>query len=210
MELRSGTVVRNPLPPAGRAAFEEGAQLMFLKWTALCLAVDGQWGGAGSADKANWLLQQSIDWFYRAKDPYWDELEEELLDALLQDFNLELEDGSAGEMAKSLMSLFQECGKADYSTVLRLRAQAAAHQASGAAASRRQVVDNDGTVMGEEDEDDSSSDDDSDEGEEGDEDAAMDEGTAPAALPLRPEPPAPVVDADGFTLVQKPKRAGRK
>jgi pre-rRNA-processing protein TSR2 len=68
MELRSGAAKQqNLLPAAAKAAFEEGAKLLFRRWTALCLAVDQEWGGAGSADKANWLLQESCNWFYSSK-----------------------------------------------------------------------------------------------------------------------------------------------
>lgn len=69
MELRSGVVKqqRTPLPPAAKSAFEEGARFTFRRWTALCLAVEQQWGGSGSAEKANWMLQESINWFYGSK-----------------------------------------------------------------------------------------------------------------------------------------------
>lgn len=54
--------------------------------------------------------------------------------------------------------------------------------------------------------DESSSDDsDSDGGDSMDEDMAE---AAPAAVPIKQPPPAPVVDADGFELVQK--RRGRR
>ena len=65
MELRNGTVVgQNILPVASRPAFEEGVRLLFSKWTALALAVENQWGGANSAEKAELLFQDCISWFY--------------------------------------------------------------------------------------------------------------------------------------------------
>jgi hypothetical protein len=87
MELRSGAVVdaagvaaaaREALaaptivlaPPPGsqaRAAFEEGARLLFQRWTALNLAVENQWAGPGTAATANWLLQEAINWCYNTK-----------------------------------------------------------------------------------------------------------------------------------------------
>lgn len=68
MELRSGAVVgAHLLPPQARPAFEEGVRLYFQRWTALTLAVENQWGGASSAEKANWLLQETIQWFYKNK-----------------------------------------------------------------------------------------------------------------------------------------------
>ncbi|GFH30628.1 uncharacterized protein HaLaN_29515 [Haematococcus lacustris] len=67
---------------------------------------------------------------------YADDLEEELLDALLEDFNLEVEDGSALEIAQRLLKLFAECKVGNYSMVQELTAAAA----SGVARSRRQVL----------------------------------------------------------------------
>lgn len=40
---------------------------VFTQWTALCLAVENQWGGAHSVDKANAVIQDVIDWFYARK-----------------------------------------------------------------------------------------------------------------------------------------------
>lgn len=125
MELRSRTVTGPVvLPAAGRPLFEEGLQLVFSKWTALDLAVQNEWGGMHSKDKAVQLMRDTADWFYakkgagrrrmeadphrcvgspgqgrpafgvRAAEHYADELEEELADAMLADFNAELEDGS--------------------------------------------------------------------------------------------------------------------
>ncbi len=49
--------------PQSQAAFEEGVKHLFRRWTALNLAVENQWGGANSAEKANWLVEDTIEWF---------------------------------------------------------------------------------------------------------------------------------------------------
>lgn len=68
MQLRSGTIVgQNFLPPQNRPLFEEGARLLFAKWTALQLAVANQWGGTNSAEKAELLLRDCLEWFYRKR-----------------------------------------------------------------------------------------------------------------------------------------------
>ena len=68
MELRSGSVVGSHLIHGqAKAAFEEGARLLFTRWTALALAIENQWGGTNSAEKAQWLLEEAITWFYRNK-----------------------------------------------------------------------------------------------------------------------------------------------
>ena len=56
-----------PLPQEARPYFEEGARLLFSRWTALCLALENEWGGANSREKGQWLLQEAVQWFYRNK-----------------------------------------------------------------------------------------------------------------------------------------------
>jgi len=68
MELRSGyTTGVGMMPEACKPYFEEGARLVFRRWTALALAVEGQWGGAMSKEKANALVEGCIEWFYRSR-----------------------------------------------------------------------------------------------------------------------------------------------
>lgn len=66
MELRSGIYkgVHGVLPVQQRAQFEEGVNLLFSSWTALCLAIDNEWGGPSSRQKAEQLYQDVLDWFY--------------------------------------------------------------------------------------------------------------------------------------------------
>ncbi len=68
MQLRNGTMVGSGIMPAQhRPAFEEGAKILFRKWTALSLAVENEWGGAFSKDKAQYFLEDTIEWFYKRK-----------------------------------------------------------------------------------------------------------------------------------------------
>ncbi len=68
MYLRSGAVVgAHILRPEHRPAFEEGVRQVFIRWTALCLAVENQWGGLRSKEKADGLMQEVLEWFYRKK-----------------------------------------------------------------------------------------------------------------------------------------------
>ncbi|GAX83506.1 hypothetical protein CEUSTIGMA_g10931.t1 [Chlamydomonas eustigma] len=201
MNLRSGTVVgAHILRPEHRPAFEEGIRQIFLRWTALCLAVENSWGGASSKEKAEGLKQEVLDWFYKKKEHYADELEELLDDAILHDFNVEAEDGSPRQVAEALVSIYKECFEGDYSAVQRMQANAA----NGAAKSKRQVVDNDGTVMGEDSGGDSSSDDDELDNDEEMEDVTITGATGTGAVPMESSRPmGPVVDEEGFTVVQR-------
>jgi pre-rRNA-processing protein TSR2 len=70
MQLRNGALAggsQGQLPADRRPAFEEGVLLIFKRWTALCLALDGQWGGSNSADKAQIIYEETLDWFYKKK-----------------------------------------------------------------------------------------------------------------------------------------------
>eukprot|EP00198_Chlamydomonas_reinhardtii_P013390 XP_001702727.1 predicted protein [Chlamydomonas reinhardtii] len=182
MQLRNGHIVgQNILPVQGRPAFEEGVRLIFAKWTALALAVENQWGGGNSKEKAELLYQDCLDWFYKKRDRR-----------------------GPGEAVPGV-------GGGSTAYLEHLRAMAAA----GARACKRQVVDLDGTVVAEEDADgmETSSDEgDDEEGEDRDGDTEMGGGSeAPRGVPLEPPAPrVPVVDEEGFTMVQGKGRKGRR
>jgi pre-rRNA-processing protein TSR2 len=55
------------LAEAAKEAFEEGVGLIFSQWTALCLAVENEWGGPMSRDKADLLIDDIIQWFYKKR-----------------------------------------------------------------------------------------------------------------------------------------------
>lgn len=68
MELRSGYVTgQGILSPQMRPVFEQGVSILFERWTALGLAVENEWGGADSKQKAQALYQEVLEWFYRKK-----------------------------------------------------------------------------------------------------------------------------------------------
>lgn len=72
MDLRSGTHTGAPqLSPPAKAGFEEGVGLIFSQWTALVLAVENQWGGSDSATKADYFIEDILEWFYRKKGEAW-------------------------------------------------------------------------------------------------------------------------------------------
>ncbi len=229
-----------------RAAFEEGVAAAFTQWTALCLAVENEWGGPHSVDKANQIIQDVIDWFYGRKgaaphalrmvtalsssqlqqrcsgappptpstptpssfpltktEYYVDDLEIELDAAMTQDFNTECEDGSPRQVAITLVELHNQLLRGDTALLDHLRSR----QASGAGSSKRQVVDLDGAEI--EGGSSSSDDDGDDDSMDGDEDGAAPAAVALAAAQQQPAArPQPVVDEDGFELVQG--RRGRR
>uniref|UniRef100_A0A7S0Y8A4 Pre-rRNA-processing protein TSR2 homolog n=1 Tax=Polytomella parva TaxID=51329 RepID=A0A7S0Y8A4_9CHLO len=204
MQLRSGyRVGQNVMAPEHRPLFEEGVALIFAKWTALRLAVDNKWGGDNSEEKAQFLMEDIIDWFYKQRDHFTDDLEVELDEAILHDFNVEAEDGSPKQVSQALIQLYQEVQKGQMDMLEHLRRL----EAEGAKKSKKQVMDLDGTIMeaGIDDMKDSSSDDEGSDAEMGD--VAMEADEAPLAIPIaEPEIKAPIVDEDGFTMIQKGRR----
>ncbi len=69
MELRSGIYkgLHGVLPQQARPRFEEGVNLLFSRWTALCLAIDNEWGGRNSREKAEQIYNDVLHWFYNHK-----------------------------------------------------------------------------------------------------------------------------------------------
>lgn len=186
MELRNGTLVgQTSLRPDCARAFEEGIRLVFSRWTALVLAVENQWGGPESEAKREHLVQETLRYFLKHKEHYADELEEDLDDAILHDFNTQAEDGSPKEIADMLLAMYKECVVGNFSLIEKLRS----HPVAGAGRSQQQVVDNDGTIVSDADS----------------EDDEM-EDAQPMQQDEPPKRPEPVVDEDGFTLVQSGRR----
>jgi len=54
-------------PHPNQVAFREGVQYLFHSWTALKLAVDGEWGGHDSAAKRDWFVDTIVDYFGERK-----------------------------------------------------------------------------------------------------------------------------------------------
>jgi pre-rRNA-processing protein TSR2 len=113
MELRSGSVVGQEKPTSSSASstvvgrltneaiavLGEGIRLCFLRWTALQLAVENEWGGHTSKLKAQQLQSDVLSWFTRSKGPrYIDELENLLDENLVELFNTTADDGSVEEV----------------------------------------------------------------------------------------------------------------
>jgi|APGre2960657444_1045066.scaffolds.fasta_scaffold03861_1 hypothetical protein len=89
MELRSGSLIasgtgftsaeqaraacmgqaRVQLAPQHRPAFESAVRGVMLRWTALRLAVENEWGGEGSDARAAELEQSILGWFYAKGAP---------------------------------------------------------------------------------------------------------------------------------------------
>uniref|UniRef100_A0A0D9X9L4 Pre-rRNA-processing protein TSR2 homolog n=1 Tax=Leersia perrieri TaxID=77586 RepID=A0A0D9X9L4_9ORYZ len=174
------------------AALGEGIGLVFARWTALQMAVEGEWGGRDSRAKADQLAESILSWFTNSKrEHYYEDLVDMMYDTVSESFNADFEDGSVEEVAEQLLIMHEECLQSNYSSVEKLRNSRT--QGNAVSQSRQMVVD-----------DDDSSDDDDDD----DEPSMVDNEAGSADMAVdEPKPSKPVPDADGWTTV--PPRRGR-
>lgn len=89
--------------------FREAVSVVFGEWRALQLAVEQQFGGPDSREKAQWLEAVTVDFLRDNADVFSDELEEFLGTMMDQEFDTLLEDGSLAEVSKRIHELFTKC-----------------------------------------------------------------------------------------------------
>ena len=87
---------------------QRAIRAVFGEWTALHLAVENEWGGHDTREKALALLQRVLDGLSGAAPVYRDELEPVLEAALLDEFNVEAEDESPRQVAELLCKMHAE------------------------------------------------------------------------------------------------------
>ncbi|KAF4349063.1 hypothetical protein CsatB_030952 [Cannabis sativa] len=109
--------------------FSEGIGIVLYRWSALQLAVENEWGGRQSRQKAQQLHSDIFSWFTRStssakpkpKEPlYIDDLEEILVQGL-QSLNTEVDDGSIEEVAEKLMIMHEECLDGNFKSIEALK-----------------------------------------------------------------------------------------
>lgn len=167
-----------------QAKFELGVCMAVYKWEELNTAVENSWGGANSAEKRDWLSGIVIELFDE-KVVDIQLIEETLLYAMVDEFDTEIDNDSALEIAALIFKIYKEISQNNPSTVDILYKKW--QQKQGNKSSHKVVVDADPNNPDVSDS----------EEEEEDEDEEM--GDAPAQ-PARHEP---IVDDDGFELVQR-------
>lgn len=184
-----------------QARFELGISMLVHSWDALDIAVVNQWGGVDSADKRDWISGVIVQLFTENKIVDSAEIEETLLYAMLDEFDTHVDDGTAQGVASNMIKLYEECRQLNYNRVEDLYTKYLTKQKTGPSKDRYVQVDE---VSSDEDEEDS------DCNEEGcghdhahdDMDVDMEQEDVPALV----SQPEPVIDDDGFELVQKKGR----
>ncbi|KAI0230958.1 Pre-rRNA-processing protein TSR2-like [Lamellibrachia satsuma] len=91
------------------STFHKAVNSVFNSWTALQLAVQNGFGGQSSTAKALWMVDVTEQWLSENGDiePY--ELEDYLAEILSNEFDTIVDDGSLGQVSKSICSYFRMC-----------------------------------------------------------------------------------------------------
>ncbi|KAI9599336.1 hypothetical protein BDF19DRAFT_428389 [Syncephalis fuscata] len=109
--VTSSTTSAPPSVHPNKAAFIEGVELSLKSWTALRLAIDNDWGNDDMGEeKQLWMCDILVDYFGQRAQ---------------HEFNTMLEDGSAFEMGKQLVTMYREVIRGNHRLVIQLREKAA-------------------------------------------------------------------------------------
>ncbi|KAG9245267.1 Pre-rRNA-processing protein TSR2-domain-containing protein [Calycina marina] len=171
-----------------QAHFELGITLCLFLWPELSLAVSNQWGGPDSSSKREWFAQTTIDVLTETSDADAEWIESFLLQVMNDEFEVNVEDDSAYEVGEQIVEIRRQCGRGEFSGVLRLRER---WEERGG----REEVNGGFRDEGEVDAETDGS------GDEGDGDMEM--GEAPSVVRTPRERVVPEVDDDGFTKVAR-------
>ena len=111
----------SPVHP-NKLNFIEGVNLIFDSWTAFTLAVQMEFAGEETHEKAAWFRKVIVDHFdAEGKKVEPEDLEDILLDVMSREFHVTLEDFSEREIAKLLFDLFRECIRGEVSLLNQLK-----------------------------------------------------------------------------------------
>ncbi|KAJ7499873.1 Pre-rRNA-processing protein TSR2-domain-containing protein [Mycena latifolia] len=188
-------------PPAAAAPssilFARGVIARLATWDTLRLAVQEGWGGSGALQKRTWLASVIVDAFEETLPTPDDQYVEEILVQVLADeFDTNLEDGSAEPVALAIVRMWDEtrAGRDD----LVLEFEGKAERIRGQRAVAQEVAHADAEEWEDED-------DDGDSGMDEDE-----EGEVPQLTePIHRRHEEPEIDEDGFTMVKGKGRSHR-
>ena len=180
-----------------QAKFDLAISLVLSTWPALTVAVQNSWGGPQSSEKREWFAGAVSELIEATPDVDVDYMEEFLFQVMEDEFDTNLQDGSAEEVAAKIVGLKKLTLLGDFTVVDDMYSKWQDRQVKGGGVVRFQHV--------ERGEDNDDTDGDSDDiAEEEDEDAEMGEDSNfTKALEERVQLE---VDEDGFTKVVGKKR----
>ena len=177
--------------------FDLAIALTLSSWPSLTLAVQNSWGGPDSSEKRDWFAGAISDLIIATPDADVEYVEEFLLQIMNDEFDVNVDDDSAAEVAAKIVGLRKLTLQSDFAKVDEMYEQWANRQTKGGSGLIFKHVARD------EDEDDT--DWDSDEMDDN-EDGEVDMEEAPTSLKMPKEKIEPKIDEDGFTEVISKKR----
>ncbi|SCV04842.1 LANO_0G12882g1_1 [Lachancea nothofagi CBS 11611] len=186
------------------ARFELGVSMLVYKWEALDLAVQNGWGGPESAEKRDWVTAIIVDLFKTGRVVDVALIEETLLYAMMDEFETNVDDDSALPIAAQILEIYKQCDAQNFSNVEMLYEEWTEKQKSKQADREVQI----GGDPWNPDVSDNENDDEDDE-DESDQDHARLVQDDDGDVNMDDEKVEPVVDEDGFELVQKKNRRAR-
>ncbi|KAJ6787897.1 hypothetical protein PWT90_01880 [Aphanocladium album] len=209
------------LPPAATRQhnFEQAVAYALHLWPALTLSVTNGWGGPDSAEKRDWFAGAIVDLFPEftdaatpaasstnvnnntsapapasADEADTEDVETVLLQVMVDEFEVNVDDDSALEVAQQIVRARTQCAVGQYDETNALAERFAKLKGSKVGQMFQKAEDPN------QDTDDEASGSDDDDDDDGGSDVDM--GDAPAPR----EKQEPQVDEDGFTMVTKKKR----
>ena len=185
-------------PEKIQAKFDLSIALTLHAWPALSLAVQNSWGGPDSSEKRDWFAGAVSDLIATTPDADVEYVEEFLLNVMNDEFDANLEDGSAEEVAAKIVGLRKLTLQGDFALVDEMQRNWEERRKRGGGAVKFQLVE-----RGQDEDDTDWDSDDMDEDEDG-EDTEM--ADAPELGRAQREKIQPEVDDEGFTKVTGKKK----
>lgn len=170
-------------------------------WPALTLAVQSNWGGPASSDKRDWFCGAISDLFIDRPETDAEDLEDVLIQVMNDEFDVVVDDGSAGDVAQQIMELRAQTERGEYGEI-RTMYEAWKEKMDKKGANAATV----GMFQKVEARDEDQETDDDEDKDEDDEEGDVDMDDAPALVRAPRERVEPEVDEDGFTKVVGKKR----
>ena len=168
-------------------------RVIFGGWTCLKLAVENEWGGDNTRGKALQLMQTTILQIANSQAKvHADEVEDFLDQSLVDEFNVEAEDGSPQQVAQLLVTIHREAQNGTSATADELIKRAGDTRTWVDVAPPRAACN-----------DESSDDDDVVDASDGEDVVSMDD-VEPAGDVV------PILDEDGFQMVTRSGRSRRR
>ncbi|CAI5743116.1 unnamed protein product [Hyaloperonospora brassicae] len=103
--------------------FEYGVKLALARWTALRMAIEGEWGGGDTRRKYEILQDEVLNVFKYNKTVFADAMADNIGGYVETEFGLICEDGSVEEVSELLTVLAEECKKAQYGRIKTMHEQ---------------------------------------------------------------------------------------